>query len=390
MSIKDLFPYSQTGIHYLDSAASTQKPASVLEGLRSFYTTEYGNVHRGLHRLAERATIRYEQARRIIAGHIDAKPDRVSITSGTTDAMNLLAGYPLSEDDTVFVAIHDHHSTFVPFQRAAGKAGADFHVIPLAKDQTLDYDAAERMIEKHGCTVLATLHLSNVTGELVDVERLARAVHKKGGMIFVDGAQAIPHLDVDVEALGVDAYAFSGHKCYGPTGVGALYMTEALADSIPPSRVGGEMVDEVGLDGTTFKKPPYRYEAGTPPIAQTVGMGAALEFLQGVKGQWEKEQELVDSCYDRLDSLGFIDIIGSKERKALVSFTVEGVHAHDVAQFLDTRDVAVRAGHHCTEPLHTSLGIAASVRASFGLYSIEEDIDALIDALKECKEAFDV
>ncbi len=385
------WPYKATGIHYLDSAASTQKPKAVLDALQEFYSMHYSNVHRGLHRLAEESTKAYEKARATVAAFLGAhNPKEIVFTSGTTEAMNLLAStYPLTADDTVVVSLLDHHSTFVPWQQAAKRAGATFKVIPLA-DGRLDYAAAERLIEE-GCAVLAITHLSNVTGETIDVSRLADKVHANGGVIFVDGAQAAAHIEIDVQSLGADAYCISAHKLYGPTGIGALYCRQDLLDTLPPYQFGGEMVDQVTVSKTTFANPPARFEAGTPPIIQSVGFSTAIDVLHAHQSDLKRIESLAKDAISRLSALPFITVHSVTEQNpGIISFTMEGVHAHDVAQFLDSKDVAVRAGHHCCQPLHDTFSIPASVRASFGLYNTKEDIDALIAALKECKEAFDV
>lgn len=381
--MKEEFPILKSGYVYLDSAASAQKPKAVLDALHAFYTTAYSNVHRGLHEWAEYTTIQYENARQIVADYLQVSPEETIFTSGATDSMNLLAkAMTVTENDTVITSIVDHHATFVPWQQAAKKVGASFKVIPVNQDGTLNYDQAEEII-KQGCSVLAITALSNVTGEQININRLAKLVHQQGGVIVVDGAQDAVHNTPDTKE--VDAYVFSGHKLYGPTGIGVACIKQDLLKTLKPYRTGGEMIDQVGIENTTFQSGNKRFEAGTPPIAQAVGLGAAIKWKQS-----HDHEEPISYLYEELAKLDFISIIGGSKRQALVSFTVDGVHPHDVAQFLSEKGIAIRAGHHCTQPLHDALNIPASCRASLGIYNNTEDIDKLIEALKECKEAFDV
>lgn len=389
--MKELFPFSKLSIHFLDNAASTQKPQLVLDAMQEFYSSSYANVHRGLYSLAVKATEAYEQARKDVAKFMGCKADEVVFTSGTTDGMNLLANsYPLTKKDVVICSELDHHSTLVPWQQASKRAGATFKLIPSNKDGSFSYEEAEKIISE-GCSVLATLHISNVTGEKVDIEYLAKLVHEKDGVIFVDGAQAAANIRLDVTIA--DAYCVSGHKAYGPTGIGALYLPQNAAEKFSPFRYGGEMVDQVTPEKTTFQNSPHKFEAGTPPIAQAVGMAAAFNWLASLDHQPHLDkQSVIDSCLLKLAKLDFITLIGHPEdiKHGAVSFLVEGIHAHDVAEFLSGEGVCVRAGHHCCQVLHDKLNVKASCRASFALYNTIEDVDALIDALKKCKEAFDV
>jgi len=386
--MKEQFPILET-VTYLDTAASAQKPLRVLEAQTVFALTRYSNVHRGLYGLAEAATQTYEGAREIAAKFLSGHKEEVLFTKSTTEAMNLLAStLPIKKGSRIITSILDHHSTFVPFQQAALSAGAEFVVLPLAKDGSLDMKAAQKEIKK-GCSVLAITHLSNVTGEVIDVKQLAEWVHAQKGMIVVDGAQAAAHLPVNVKELDVDAYAFSGHKVYGPTGIGVLYVQKKLLDSLPPYQFGGEMIDQVSVSKTTFATGVARFEAGTPPIIEAAGLSEALRFVAEHRDLIAKEEDLLAYCQEKLKKLS-ASIIGPEQKTGCVSFTLKNIHPHDIAQFLDSKGVAVRAGHHCTQPLHDSLGIPASVRISLGLYNTKEDIDAAIAALKECVEVFNV
>lgn len=386
--MKEEFPALQA-ITYLDTAASAQKPLRVLNAELEFSAGSYANVHRSMHKLSEAATQAFEAARHTTAAFLKGRPEEVVFTSGTTESMNLLAhSLPLKKGDRVITTLLDHHSTFVPFQQAALRTQAEFVVIGLTKDGALDMTQAKKEIAK-GCAVLAVTQLSNVTGEVVDVATLAKWVHAEQGVIVIDGAQAAAHVPLNIKELGVDAYAFSGHKVYGPNGIGALWVRSELLETLSPYKFGGEMISEVTVEKTTFQNPPARFEAGTPPITQAVGLSAALRFVAEHRDLIAKEEDLISYCVERLQELP-VRIIGPAEKTGCVSFVLDDVHAHDVAQFLDTKDVAVRAGHHCNQPLHDHLRITASARASFGLYNTTEDVDTFIDALKECVEVFDV
>ncbi len=386
--MKEQFPVLET-VTYLDTAATAQKPLRVLQAQTAFALTRYANVHRGLYQLAEAATKTYEGTRQVAASFLGAEKKEIVFTKGTTEAMNLLAHtLPIKKGDRIITTVLDHHSTFVPFQQLAQRVKAEFIVLPLAKDGSLDMKAAQKEIKK-GCAVLATTHLSNVTGEVLDVKQLAEWVHKQKGLIVIDGAQAAAHLKVNVKELGVDAYAFSGHKVYGPTGIGVLYIQEKLITTLPPYQFGGEMIDQVTIKKTTFANPPARFEAGTPPIIEAAGLMEALRFVAEHRDLIAKEEDLVEYAQKRLKALP-VTIIGPENKTGCISFTLEKIHPHDVAQFLDEQGVAIRAGHHCTQPLHDSLGIPASNRISFGVYNDKEDIDVCIDALKKCVEVFDV
>lgn len=383
--MKEQFPILET-LTYLDTAATAQKPLRVFEAEHTFGLTRYANVHRGIYAQSVLATEAFEGARAVAAKFIGSTPQEIVFTKSTTEAMNLLAHtLPITKKSRIITSLLDHHSTFVPFQQAALHAGAEFVVLPLTKEGALDMRQAKKEIEK-GCDVLAITQLSNVTGEVIDVEQLAKWVHKQNGRIVVDGAQAAAHLAIDVSHI--DAFAFSGHKVYGPTGIGVLHVQKDLLSTLSPYQFGGEMIDAVTIENTTFREGPARFEAGTPPITQAVGLMEALRFVAEHRDLQEKERDLIAYCQEKLVRMN-ATIIGPEEKVGCVSFTLP-VHAHDVAEFLDKEHIAVRAGHHCTQPLHDALGIPASVRISVGLYNTKEDIDRVIAALKACVEAFDV
>lgn len=385
------WPFLERGIVYLDTAASAQKPRVVIDAISEYYSSHHANVHRGLHALADEATDRYEAARKTVAQFLNAASEKeIIFTSGTTDSLNLVAhSYPLTAEDTVVLTELEHHSNLVPWQQAAQRAGARLRFIPVKDNGLLDMDTAKQIISE-GCSVLAVTHLSNVTGEAIDIKRLASMVHPQGGVIVVDGAQGAAHLSVDVQASDIDFYALSGHKVYGPTGIGVLYGKQALLENLSPFRFGGEMIDEVRKDSSSWTSVPQKFEAGTPPIAQAAGLDAALQFLMEHR-KGADERGVHDYCVSQLSQLGFLTLIADPEGVGSVSFVVENVHPHDVAQYLsDEHGVAIRAGHHCTQVLHDRLGVPASCRASFGIYNTKDDVDKLVSALKQCKEVFDV
>jgi cysteine desulfurase/selenocysteine lyase len=367
-------------IAYLDSAASTQKPRQVLDRMRRFYEHEYANVHRGVYRLAERATAGYEEARRIVARFLNAPSEReVIFTRGTTEAINLVAyswGLTnLGPGDLVVVTELEHHSNFVPWQFIAQRTGATFRHIPIDDRGELQLDALDALAREGNVKVVANNLVSNSLGTVNPVEKLAAWAHEHGGIMVVDAAQAAPHRVVDVQALGCDFLAFSAHKVCGPSGVGALWGRRELLEAMPPFNLGGEMIRSVAFDRTTWNELPYKFEAGTPAIAEAVGFGEALEYVSrvGLEAIEAHEHDLVTYALERL---------------AIVSFEVEGVHPHDVAQILDWEGVCVRAGHHCTQPLMTRLGVAATTRASFYLYSLHEEVDRLVDGLRKVRATF--
>ncbi len=383
-------------VAFLDSAASTQKPRQVLDAMREFYEHSYANVHRGVYRLAERATAGYETGRRKVAEFVGAPSEReVIFTRSATEALNLVAyawGLDnLGPGDVVLVTELEHHSSFVPWQYIAGRTGADFRAIPIDEHGELSLDTLEKLGGEGTIKVVASNFVSNTLGTVNPVERLADWAHERGAIMVVDAAQAAPHRAIDVQALGCDFLALSSHKMCGPSGIGALWGRRELLEEMSPFNLGGEMIRSVSIEKTTWNELPYKFEAGTPAIAEAVGFGAAVDYLSeiGIEAIERHEHELVEYALGRLGELPWVEIYGppAERRAGIVSFNVEGVHPHDVAQVLDWEGVAVRAGHHCTQPLMAKLGVTATTRASFYLYSIPEEVDRLVDGLHKVKES---
>ena len=383
-------------VAFLDSAASTQKPRQVLDTMRDFYEHSYANVHRGVYRLAERATTGYETARRKVAELVRAPSEReVIFTRSATEALNLVAyawGLDnLGPGDVVVVTELEHHSSFVPWQYVAGRTGATFKAIPIDERGELDLDALETIGKEGTVKVVANNLVSNTLGTINPVERLAAWAHERGAIMVVDAAQAAPHRRLDVQALGCDFLAISSHKMCGPSGVGALWGRRELLERMSPFNLGGEMIRSVSIEQTSWNELPYKFEAGTPAIAEAVGFGAAIDYVSeiGLDAIERHEHELVEYALGRLAELPWIDVYGPppERRAGIISFNVQGVHPHDVAQILDWEGVAVRAGHHCTQPLMTKLGVAATTRASFYVYSIPEEIDRLVEGLHKAKQS---
>jgi cysteine desulfurase/selenocysteine lyase len=381
-------------VAYLDSAASAQKPRQVLDTMREFYEHSYANVHRGVYRLAERATAGYEEARRKVAGFVNAPSEReIVFTRSATEALNLVAyawGLDnLGPGDVVVVTELEHHSSFVPWQYIAGRTGASFRAIPIDENGELRLDVLEEITCEGQVKVVANNLVSNTLGTVNPVEKLASWAHDRGAIMVVDAAQAAPHRALDVQALGCDFLAISSHKMCGPSGVGALWGRRELLEQMSPFNLGGEMIRSVALDRTSWNELPYKFEAGTPAIAEAVGFGAAVDYVTsvGLDAIEQHEHELVEYALGRLAELPWIAVYGPPpdRRAGIVSFNVHGVHPHDVAQVLDWEGVAVRAGHHCTQPLMTRLGVSATTRASFYLYSIPEEVERLVDGLHKAK-----
>ena len=381
-------------VAFLDSAASTQKPRQVLDRMREFYEHEYANVHRGVYRLAERATEGYEGARRGVASFLNAPSEKeVVFTRSATEAINLVAyawGLDnLGPGDLVVITELEHHSNFVPWQYIAHRTGAGFRHIPIDEQGELQLDALDGLSREGNVKVVANNLVSNTLGTINPVETLAEWAHGQGAIMVVDAAQAAPHRVVDVQALGADFVAVSSHKLCGPSGIGALWGRRALLETMSPFNLGGVMIRSVGLDLTSFNELPYKFEAGTPAIAEAVGFGAAVQYVSevGLDAIERHEHQLVEQTMTALDELPWIRVFGPppERRAGIVSFDVEGIHPHDVAQILDWEGVAVRAGHHCTQPLMTRLGVAATTRASFYLYSIPEEVDRLVAGLHKVK-----
>jgi cysteine desulfurase / selenocysteine lyase len=391
------FPIFEQKIHgkplaYLDSAASSQKPRQVLDVLREFYETSYANVHRGVYVLSERATEAYEGAREIAREFVNAPSSReVIFTRNATESINLVAyawGLDnLGPGDAVLVTELEHHSNFVPWQYIAKRTGADFRLLPIDDNGELRLDALDELAD--GVKVVATNYVSNSLGTVNPVAQLAAWAHERGAIMVVDAAQGAPHHRVDVQELGCDFLAFSSHKLCGPSGVGALWGKAELLEPMAPFNLGGHMIRAVRAEGTTWGELPYKFEAGTMPIAEAVAFGAAMEYVSnvGLEAIAGYESELAGYALERIAEVGGITCYGppADRRAGIVSFNVEGIHPHDVAQVLDSEGVAIRAGHHCCQPLMTRLGVAATNRASFYLYTVPDEIDRLVDGLHKVK-----
>jgi cysteine desulfurase/selenocysteine lyase len=381
-------------VAFLDSAASAQKPRQVLDAMREFYEHSYANVHRGVYRLAERATTGYETARGKVAGFVNAPSEReVIFTRSATEALNLVAyawGLDnLGPGDVVVVTDLEHHSSFVPWQYVAGRTGAAFKAIPIDESGELQLDALDAIEREGTVKVVASNLVSNTLGTVNPVRELAAWAHAREAIMVVDAAQAAPHRALDVQALECDFLAISSHKMCGPSGVGALWGRKELLESMAPFNLGGEMIRSVSMERTTWNELPYKFEAGTPAIGEAVGFGAAIDYVldAGLASIEQHEHDLVEYALERLGEFAWVTTYGpSPDRRAgIVSLNIDGVHPHDVAQVLDWEGVAVRAGHHCTQPLMAKLGVAATVRASFYLYSIPEEIDRLVEGLQKAK-----
>ena len=396
------FPIFEQQIHgkplaFLDSAASSQKPRQMLEAMTEFYSTSYANVHRGVYVLAERATAALEGAREKVRAFVNAPDVReIIFVRNATEAINLVA-YSwglnnLGPGDLVVVTELEHHSNFVPWQYIAGRVGAELALIPLTEEGELDLSSLPEIARKGNIKVVATNQVSNSLGTINPVERLVTWAHEQGAIFVCDAAQSAPHMTVDVQALGADFVAISGHKMCGPSGVGALWGRSEHLLAMEPFLTGGHMISSVRADKTTWGELPHKFEAGTAPMAEAVGLGAAIDYLNaaGLDAIHDHEQELAAYALGRLADVPGITLYGppAERRAGIVSFNIEGIHPHDVAQILDMQGVAIRAGHHCCQPLMQKLGVAATNRASFYLYTVREEIDQLVDGLAAVHKVF--
>ena len=399
---REQFPALRQQVHghalvYLDSAATSQKPRAVLEALERFYREDNANVHRGIHELSNRATEAYEGARAHVADFFGIRDvDELIWTRGTTDAINLVAsGWAtanLHPGDEIVLSVMEHHSNLVPWQMAAQRTGARLRFVDIDEEQRLDLASFESQLSAH-TRLVAICHVSNALGTINPVREIVERAHQADALVLVDGAQSAPHLPVDVEALGCDFFAFSGHKMCGPTGIGGLWGRREALEAMEPVQGGGDMIDRVELERSTYAPIPHRFEAGTPSIAGAVGLGAAVEYLAeiGREAIRAHERSLLAYALERLRALPGIRIFGPQaleERSGVISFALADIHPHDLATILDTHGVAIRAGHHCTQPLMRRLGVPATARASFYLYNTEDDVDALLDALQAARRVF--
>lgn len=379
---------------YLDSSATSQKPKSVIEALDTYYRQDNSNVHRGVHTLGTRATDKYEGAREKVRKFINAETTKqVIFTRGTTTAINTVAySYGranLTEGDEIVITPMEHHSNIIPWQQAAKATGATLKYIPLQSDGTISLEDAANTITAN-TKIVAISHVSNVLGTVNPIKQIAELAHKHDAIIVVDGAQGAPHMKIDVQDLNCDFYAFSGHKMCAPTGIGVLYGRKNLLENMEPFEFGGEMIDFVNLYDSTWKELPWKFEGGTPIIAGAIGLGAAIDFLNevGMDNITEHEQSIVSYAMEKLSTMDGITIFGPEERAGLITFNLDDVHPHDTATVLDAEGIAVRAGHHCAQPLMRWLEVTATARASFYLYNTKEDVDRLVDGLLKTKEYF--
>lgn len=382
---------------YLDNAATTQKPLAVLDALETYYRESNANVHRGVHTLAERATTQYEAAREKVQRFINAnEAAEVLFTRGTTTSLNWVAkSYGeanVKSGDEILISVMEHHSNLIPWQQLAKKTGAVLKYVELTEEGLLDMESFQSQLSDN-TKIVALTHVSNVLGVINPIQDIARLVHEQGAVLVVDGAQAVPHMPVDVQALEVDFYAFSGHKMLGPTGIGVLYGKRHLLEQMEPVEFGGEMIALVGEQDSTWKELPWKFEAGTPNIAGAIGLGAAIDYLAtvGLSSIQEHEKNLKAYLWPKLKEIPGLTIYGPTDiakRTGIVTFNLDGLHPHDVATAMDMEGVAIRAGHHCAQPLMRRLSANSTARASFYLYNTTADVDKFIEALLATKEFF--
>lgn len=386
------FPILSRKIHgkplvYFDNGATTQKPLSVINRLNDYYAYENANIHRGVHHLSQEATSAYEEARIVIQEYLGAAHSHeIIFTKGTTDAINLVAfsfGSLLSKGDEIIISAMEHHSNIVPWQMLCERQGCALRVIPMSKKGELDMEAYASMLNAN-TKLVAVTHISNALGTINDVKEMIAQAHEVGAKVLIDGAQSIQHIKVDVQALDCDFYTFSGHKLFGPTGVGVLYGKEDLLNSMPPYQGGGDMIKDVSFEKTTYNTLPHKFEAGTPHIAGGIGLGAAFEFIASLDMEAIElhETELLNYATEKLKAIEGLKIYGEATNKtSVVSFLIEGTHPYDVGTLLDKMGIAVRTGHHCTQPIMDFYGIPGTIRASFAFYNTKEEVDLMINAL---------
>ena len=388
------FPAIPEGWAYLDSAATAQKPQPVIDAIARAYGETYATVHRGVYQRSAEMTLAFEASRRRTAAFIGAaSAEEVIFVRGATEGINLVAyswgGTNLKPGDRILLSTLEHHSNIVPWQLIAERTGAEIDVAPLAADGRIDLDALEAMLtERHKMVALA--HVSNVLGSVLDVKRAARLAHSVGAKLLLDGCQAVPRMPVDVADIGCDFYVFSGHKLYGPTGIGVLWARAEILEAMPPWQGGGAMIEKVTFERTSFAPPPARFEAGTPHVVGVIGLHAAIDYVAGIglDAIAAHEAALVGEVRAALSSLNSVRLFGPDDSAGIVSFAVEGVHPHDVGTILDESRVAIRAGHHCAQPLMAHLGVDATARASFGVYNGRQDVDALVRGIERVTRIF--
>jgi len=398
--LREDFPALDQEVHghrlvYLDNAASSQKPLQVIDAIADYYRHDHSNVHRGVHTLSERATAAYEGAREKVRRFINAAGTReVIYVRGTTEGINLVAASygtaNVRAGDEVLITGLEHHSNIVPWQLLCDRTGATLRVVPVLDDGSLDLDAYQRLLGER-TRIVAFGHVSNALGTINPVREMTRMAHDAGAVVVVDGAQAAPHTPIDVRALECDFYAFSPHKAYGPTGIGVLWGREALLEAMPPWQGGGEMIRTVSFEGSTWAELPHKFEAGTPHIAGAVGLGASLDYLEGIglEAIERHEHDVLAYATAIAEGIPGLRILGTASPKAgILSFVLDGIHPHDIGTMLDHQGIAIRTGHHCAMPLMKRLGVPATARASLGLYNDRDDIDALFTAVARVQEAF--
>jgi cysteine desulfurase / selenocysteine lyase len=394
------FPVLSQRVHgkplvYFDNGASAQKPRAVLEAMQHFYEHDYANIHRGVHELSQRATTAYEAVRGKVRGFINAAHDEeIVFTRGATEAINLVAATWgqkfLKEGDEVVLTQLEHHANIVPWQLLKEQIGIALRVVPITPEGEVRLSDVQAVFSPR-TKLVSVAHVSNALGTILPVEDIVKLAHERGAPVLVDGCQAVSHMPVDVQALGADFYAFSGHKLYGPTGIGVLFGRREILETMPPYQGGGDMIESVTFEETTFREPPYRFEAGTPPIAEVIGLGAAIDYVGGIgmENIARYEAELLVYATEKLRGVNSLRLIGTAPRKAaILSFVLDNVHPHDVGTVLDNEGIAVRAGHHCAQPVMDALGLTATTRASLAMYNTREEIDALVSAIKKVQEIF--
>ena len=398
--IRKDFPILAQQVHgkplvYLDNGASAQKPSAVIGKVSETYETAYANVHRGVHSMSQQATDAMEEAREKARAFVNAgSASEMIFVRGATEGINLVAAAwgraNLAAGDEIVVSVLEHHSNIVPWQIVAEQTGAVIRVAPIDDSGNFLFEEYEKLLSPR-TRMVAVTHVSNALGTVVPVDRVIRSAHDAGALALIDGCQAAPHMTVDVRDLDADFYVVSGHKLYGPSGIGVLYGKEALLRAMPPYQSGGEMIDRVTFEGTTYADLPYKFEAGTPDISGAIGLGAAIDYLNGLgqEAVAAHESDLVTYATERLSALNSVDLVGTPaDRAAIVSFNVRDVHPHDVGTILDYEGIAVRTGHHCAQPLMDRFGVVATVRASFGLYNTRAEVDALVSGIGRVGEMF--
>lgn len=394
--LKKEFPLfkNHSSLAYLDNAASTQTPSVVLEVMNMYYTEYRANIHRGVHDLSAKATEKYEEVRTRVATFINASSEEIVFTSGTTHGLNLLAncvGRTLKPGDNVVLSRMEHHANLIPWQQAAKQYRFELRFIELiGQEFVLDLKSAKTLIDKK-TKVVSVVHVSNTLGTINPIEEIIIDAKKFGALTIIDAAQSVAHMPIDVQKLDCDALVFSAHKMYGPTGVGVLYARKTLLENMQPYLFGGDMIREVTYTDATWHDVPWRFEAGTPNIVGVIGLGAAIEFIKSIGFEYiqKHEREITDYALKKIQTIEGVRIIGPQNNRiGVISFTIDGVHPHDVATILNDHNIAVRAGHHCTMPLMKLLGISGTTRVSFGVYNTTEDVDRFVDGLKKVKEIF--